>query len=1019
MGLFGKNVTERTRAWAADVRASFSDGGLSYYEGGAPVSRAAATYTVNGVPPHIEAIWSYWDAVGDFHAGGKFFAACLSRCTLRLGVRDIDNNIGPAFDENGDPLAGVPVRLAKLGAKMIASIGTAPGMVTSDGPVGGHSMILGNIGKHLYSTSVCWLVAKKTPTGDNWEVLSTSELVPLPTEKEGEKQRFKRRRHYGGTWEEWTPDFYLRIFDPHPRSSGDPDSSAVPLLSILERIALLDAEGLADSKSRLKGPGILWVPSEMDFPATDEDPEGDKYLQRELIATASIGIKDPSSASRHVPLVVGAAGDQIKNVVHQRFDYDGEQLIQKRGAAMGDLARGVPLPYEAVTGYGECVDTETEILTDRGWLRYDDVTAGDETLTLNHDTGLSEWQVIERVSRFPAVNLPMMALKGRSHSSLSTMNHRWPVVTQNGKRRWKFSADLNTSDRIIPAAPSADLPADPKWSDAFVEAVAWLWTDGCVNERSTYICQSQKTNPSKVATIRRTLTELFGPPSEKLYASSRHEQTCTFEGCEDTMHGHGLCTAHRHQARKGQALRPVQRIKPITPPSVAFPAWRESPPTAQDGLVVFHLNWLARAELLVACPDKVVTQEFLRSLTRAQLELFIQTSVDGDGIRRSDGGLVLYQEDERRTAAFELACILSGRAVSRRERRTTGRYGDVVQSQIVKRRPGPMRIGFGIKREEVLYTGEIWCPTVQNGTWLARREGKVYFTGNTSMANAFAIDEQLVRIYAMPPLDLITGFLTGGWFTNALMLATGQKLGEPPTEDIRRLCVWYDVAGLVNAPDPAKLAQWAFGTDTNPNSLISRKGARRLVGIPEGEAPSDEEISERIEQAQKLRARSEKGSDEARPDGDGDDPMPDDRQDGERDKDEEIGKRTVAVARTVIELAVAQAGNKLRSKVSKHPDLLARIDGVDAADVARVLGPAVIESLGGTGPLLNGTFVAFERTVLREFVDAGRADAADLASAATNMAKRATLARLTNPAARLDARTASDFIDMLIAGGHA
>jgi len=29
------------------------------------------------------------------------------------------------------------------------------------------------------------------------------------------------------------------------------------------------------------------------------------------------------------------------------------------------------------------------------------------------------------------------------------------------------------------------------------------------------------------------------------------------------------------------------------------------------------------------------------------------------------------------------------------------------------------------------HTGYVWCPTTKNHTWLARRDGKVYFTGNT------------------------------------------------------------------------------------------------------------------------------------------------------------------------------------------------------------------------------------------------------------------------------------------------
>lgn len=636
MGIFTKAKSEHGRGWVASMRESFHVGS-STYQGGPPVPTDAGRVTINGMPLHVPAIWGYYDAVGEFHYDAGFLGACLSRCTLRLGVLDVENRVGPAFDDEGKPLADVPVRLAKLGAKMIASLRSAPGRVDTLGPTGGQSMLLSNMGKNLATTAECYLVANKTATGDHWEVLSTMEMIPVETAP-GEKQKFKRRRQRNGTWIEFTPSFYLRIFVPHPCYSQEADTAALPLLTTLERLVLLNQEGLADSKSRLKGPGVYWLASEIDFPATDEDPDGDTYMTRQFIATASAAIRDPEGASRHVPLVARAPMEAIaKGIRHDRFDYNDGALIEKRAAAVGDLARGAPLPYETTVGYGD-----------------------------------------------------------------------------------------------------------------------------------------------------------------------------------------------------------------------------------------------------------------------------------------------------------------------------------------------------------------------------------------TSFANAFAIDEQLARIFVSPVLELITGFLTGGWFTNGLMLATGQPLDQPPSEDIARLVVWYDVSDLVTSPDPTKVAQWAYGTDTNPNNIIGAKGVRRLLGIPEAEKPDPEEIRERMERSKALRARSEQGDNT--PGTDPDDPMPEDRQDGERDKDEEIGKRVVGTAQTVAEIAASQAGNKLRSKVAKNPELTARIDGVDAADVARVLGPAVVESLGGTSPLLNGTFSAFERTVLADFSEAGREDAADLATAACKMAKVATLARLRNPTARLDAKMAQEFLDQLLNG---
>ncbi|MBN6056604.1 peptidoglycan-binding domain-containing protein [Nonomuraea sp. RK-328] len=54
------------------------------------------------------------------------------------------------------------------------------------------------------------------------------------------------------------------------------------------------------------------------------------------------------------------------------------------------------------------------------------------------------------------------------------------------------------------------------------------------------------------------------------------------------------------------------------------------------------------------------------------------------------------------------------------------------QRYLAPRSAAQRQAGFTITREE--YRGEIWCPRTDNHTWLARRDGTVYFTGNTYIA---------------------------------------------------------------------------------------------------------------------------------------------------------------------------------------------------------------------------------------------------------------------------------------------
>jgi hypothetical protein len=112
--------------------------------------------------------------------------------------------------------------------------------------------------------------------------------------------------------------------------------------------------------------------------------------------------------------------------------------------------------------YWGCADEQTEILTSAGWRHHEDLDAGDAVLTLNVGTGLSEWQPVLAVNRYEARRAPMLTMRSRGHSSVTTLNHRWPLfwTDRQGTRRqeWLTSADLPGQRAILTAAPLADPP---------------------------------------------------------------------------------------------------------------------------------------------------------------------------------------------------------------------------------------------------------------------------------------------------------------------------------------------------------------------------------------------------------------------------------------------------------------------------------------------------------------------------------------------------------------------------------
>lgn len=345
---------------------------------------------------------------------------------------------------------------------------------------------------------------------------------------------------------------------------------------------------------------------------------------------------------------------------------------------------------------GECVPLNTDILTVTGWRAYDQVKVGDQVLTLNHETGLSEWQPVLAMHVYPGgVPHKMIEMEGPRFSAETTLGHRWPVVRRNGDRVFRTSAELAQNDRIPTAAYCADLPAEAKWSDAVVELVAWYWGEGTSGGlSSTSLSQSYRANPHKCERIRSVLLDLFGP----------------------------RCGAF---PRLGRMDDPV-------------PRWREE--RIQDrGMLIFRLNATAAQHVLLhVSPGRspVPTYEFIRDLTAAQLALFIDTMMAADNC----GPTRLGQKSKASADAFSFAVLLSGRAVSFQVREKVdprpGWPDSVAHIVRIKDRryvkPAENAAHGRSTFREVERTEGVWCPTTSNGTWLARRgHGTAYFTGNS------------------------------------------------------------------------------------------------------------------------------------------------------------------------------------------------------------------------------------------------------------------------------------------------
>jgi HK97 family phage portal protein len=513
------------------------------------------------------------------------------------------------------------------------------------------------------------------PTGIEW--IPAEDVTCADDEQQPWNPMRTRVYVYGRLIDDWRTElFHVKAFSIPGRTEG---------ISPLRAFALTVTSGIEAARY-----GTDWYRAGGFPPGTFQNNE----IEIDADQAAEIRASLTASIRRREPLVYGRDWD-YKPVTVPPSEAQFVEAIQMNATQMAAI---FGLPPDRVGGRRgdsltyNCVDAETEILTTRGWLRHDQVTAGDVCLTLSTKSSYAEWQPVTSVHVFDAGPYPVIRLENSSHSSVSTPDHRWPVML-SGRRAgyngwaWRTTGTLPVDSRVC-AALEVDAPETAKWSDAFAELVAWFWTEGWAGKYgSVTLTQSETANPGHVARIRTALTEVFGPAGE-LQVRSR-------------------------------------------------PSWRED--HGERGIVHFRLNAKAGRQLLAVAPGKIVSTQFLAELTRAQLELFISTSVDADGCWRvtADGTAVIAQKDRGRLDAFQVACALAGRSGVIHGPNVAGMWTLCLQNT-------PWRKPAGHAEYISQETADlVWCVQTPNQSWFARRNGTCYFTGNTVEQSTLQVIEAL------------------------------------------------------------------------------------------------------------------------------------------------------------------------------------------------------------------------------------------------------------------------------------
>jgi len=334
---------------------------------------------------------------------------------------------------------------------------------------------------------------------------------------------------------------------------------------------------------------------------------------------------------------------------------------------------------------GYCVDEQTQALTQSGWRDIDSITEQDQILS--YDGQRLAWSKIKSIFRDEFSGL-MHRITSRGMDALITPQHR--LLTARGLVPAELILE---SDRVILMAPGTAGAAVGTHSDSMVELAGWIVTEGC------YETQGDKIK-------RITVYQNAGKGADRIRA------------CLDSLD------------------------------------MKYSESTNDSGCITFGIGRADSQQIALLLPKKNLTMQFILSLTPAQRRILIDTMIDGDGWLRKNHNRSWAQKSAERVDMFLALCTLAGIKTNTKFIQDHVSYGKKVDYYTINlfsprgnttngsclnyhggKRNGRGLIGRGKithpNEPTVPYQGRVWCPETEYGCFVARRNGRIYLTGNS------------------------------------------------------------------------------------------------------------------------------------------------------------------------------------------------------------------------------------------------------------------------------------------------
>lgn len=324
-----------------------------------------------------------------------------------------------------------------------------------------------------------------------------------------------------------------------------------------------------------------------------------------------------------------------------------------------------------------CVDEDTEILTKNGWKSHKSISENNEIATFHTNSETIHYHKPYSIHKYD-YNGKMYRIENKWIDQLVTPNHRVLLKYRrseykNKDEEWGYQrADSITPHSGVIIPNSGEYNGELDISKEKAELLGWIITEGSNNNGSVKIWQSQSANPKKVSRIRNLLQET---------SQNFNELTRSRE---------------REYGKSVECNFAINK-------------------TMNDNSWIW--KWLN---------DDLTPKWKLLHVNKKSLRGLYEGLVEGDGHKHEDGKHTFVQYDKYTNEWFRVLCAHIGK-------RTTFWNGDQrMQTNITHQNFSNIHSN---SFKDTVYTqdynGIVWCPQVPNTNFIARRNGKIYITGNT------------------------------------------------------------------------------------------------------------------------------------------------------------------------------------------------------------------------------------------------------------------------------------------------